>query len=488
MSQDNIAQSHSNVPDEIDPDAVSDTNTTKPPLPEEMEPIILAHAVHNDQCVKMAAKALDPKMFTSKAYKMLFAVVKEQYEQTGKRASLGTLKALCEIELQQMKPKDQTWQRGMVNTICDYSEAPDPEIICRQISSLAAQWHTGQAFSKYIESRDLPTLLDAMDEVRRRTAVEIPNALETLPEMMERLEAEEWLLPNWLEFGSLALLSGDPFSGKSNIMAELYAAIAKGGKFGHHQAARCGILVIDAENKRRIFAKRLDAALAGDRGDIDSLLIRIVPEQMSFPLADVEVLRQLIQSAKASTRQDRILVVVDTLRSVFSADEMENDEMKSLLYPLQRVAQEENAAILVLHHRPKSGAKYAGQTSIAGACDFLWMWESDKLTQIGHLTLEGTRGDNDGPMSFEYRNGKNHFRTTAAKEQSVEELIINTVLDAGTINQKELVKVVGNLVKGDVGQRKLVEKIHAFVDAGTLEAVKGPRTTVLYRIPDTLQE
>ena len=273
--------------------------------------------------------------------------------------------------------------------------------------------------------------------------------LEEWPSIMNQQEKESWLIKNWIEFGSLAMLSGDPFSGKSHILAEVVAGIAKHGSFGRYELPQTPILLIDAENKRRILVKRISGAMGdGGNGRLEKLFFRVDTTQLRMPIQigdSADTIRQLIQDVKRRTGEDRVFVIIDTLRSVFAADEMETGDMKQLLYPLQRIAIEENAAILILHHRPKNGAKYSGQTSIAGACDYLWMWDSDKDTGIGKLSLEGIRGDHEKILEFKLLDGRNCWLKDDSAEDTEDEIIsiVQSVLEAEKeLPFEELVKAV----------------------------------------------
>lgn len=294
------------------------------------------------------------------------------------------------------------------------------------------------------------------------------ESLNTWEYVMENQESEDWLIPNWLEFGSLAMINGDPFSGKSHILTKIYAGIIKNGEFGRYKnIPKCAILLFDAENKKRILVKRLGGELDGDFSEVGKYLYRYNPEYkaLPIPIADAPAfIQSQIQEIKKKTGLERVFVVVDTLRSIFKADEMETGEMKDLLYPLQRVAQAENAAILILHHRPKSGAAYSGQSAIAGCLDYQWLWESDPLTMVGKLTLYGTRGDREPPMGFKLENGKNRYIDALEQFQTAEDQVRNLVMDVlkdgAKVKQGELWKAVQNRWTGStVGRDKLITMI-----------------------------
>lgn len=296
---------------------------------------------------------------------------------------------------------------------------------------------------------------------------------------------DEWLLEDWIEFGSLAMLTGDPFSGKSCIVAELMAAIARGGDFGRYKVCNCPILLIDLENKPRRIVQRLSRAVDYDDECLDGRYGRIeMPESLlPYDPKKIEaIISQCMHMYDPSLFDEfKPLVVIDTYRSAFDANEMDVETSKKLLYPLQRVAQRTDAAILILHHRPKSGAKYSGQTSIPGALDYMWMWESDIETREAKLSLTGTRGDLSEPMHFRLNEDHRNVYVSDPTTKDVEDLIVQ-VLQAGELPQKEIVKSVRSLM-GDSspGIHKLRSMITSMADSALI-ARHGKGTKISYSL------
>ena len=168
-------------------------------------------------------------------------------------------------------------------------------------------------------------------------------------------QKEDWLIENWLEFGSIGMLTGDPFSGKSSIVTEIISSIARSTPFGEQFLPRCPILSIDLENRERIQVKRLARATENNLESLKGIYSSVYLPEDYLPL-DAGRVEWLIDKWKTFQNGAKPFVVIDTFRSAFDASEMDVDQVKKLLYPLQRVAQRQNAAILILHHRPKNGS------------------------------------------------------------------------------------------------------------------------------------
>jgi hypothetical protein len=295
-------------------------------------------------------------------------------------------------------------------------------------------------------------------------------------------QTEDWLMPNWLEFGSLGMLCGEPFARKSHLMAELQATIFRDGHFGPHKVQPCCMLVIDLENRENKWTKRLANALGESVDVMDNVLRRWNPDEDELPFNPSSI-EGMIKEVKKEMGGEKIFVVIDTLRSAFDESEMDTDEMKRLLYPLQRVAQRTNAAILIIHHRPKNKAFYSGQTAIAGALDFLWVFDSDKETLRGTLSLAGGRDDPDKAMVFELRDGKNYYVPDAQPEQV--ERLVREALGKGALNQEQLVKAVISRWVGRDDQQPSKPTIRKVIDGmvgNVLVMSKGEKNAKLYTL------
>ena len=142
---------------------------------------------------------------------------------------------------------------------------------------------------------------------------------------------------------------------------------------------------------------------------------------------------------------------------------------------------------MILHHRPKSGATYSRQTSIAGACDYLWLWTSDKSTSIGKLELVGTRGDPEQPLKFKLADGKNEWIPNNHDESEEQQNNIITMLEKvlhdGEMKQSDLVKQIQNLWIG--GEVPGVNKIRDVFDSLVGEILisrKGEKNATYYSL------
>lgn len=450
---------------------------------------ILALLLKDEEFARYNIPLISPKWWDDDCYQAIFGSLAKHWTEFNRLPDDWVLiNELREI-YKDRPPEIQLAYPATVRMLFDFVDCEGREYLSGKVREFAAKEIINR---RWVEWHENGMKVSDMDVVHLgyQEALNILDAAKnsqiSWDEMEATLEQEAWLLPDWLEFGSLGFLCGDPFAGKSHLTAEIIAGIVKYGTFGPYDVAQCPILLCDAENKRRSNYKRIITALEGDKEPIRNLFSRLNTAAITLPWpikGAVEKLREEIRKAKAMFASDRIFVIVDTMRSVFGADEMETQQMKDLLYPLQRMAQEENAAILVLHHRPKSGATYGGQTAIAGAADYLWLWETDD-SMVGTLSLIGTRGDRQQPVMFKLENGRNRWQQGAKPINHLPSMLEDILANGKKMSQADLAKEVKTLWKLKTGEKepgrdKIRDEIEKLVGLSLVKE-PGEHNTYLY--------
>lgn len=423
----------------------------------------IAAILSDPEISEKAIKFVKGDYFTNEAHVIVMDIVIDVYKKYQGHPNKEVIRNMLIDRLAERDPSVILHLRTEIESVYDYYI---PEMVeVKYMMDEMQNWVRLQAVRLSLKDcySDMDITADKIID-NLKTSIESDKSMckseeiyQSWADVLANQEQEEWLIQHWLEFGSLGMLSGDPFSGKSHIIAEIITSIVSTGKFARYDVPKCAVLIIDAENKKRVFSKRLKNALGEGKEEAPQPYLRRVDSskiQLPIPLNTApEVIRTMIQDTKKETEQEKVFVVIDTLRSVFAVDEMENADMKNLLYPLQRIAQEENAAILILHHRPKSGANYSGQTSIAGALDYLWMWTSDIEHGIGKLAMKGTRDEYAAPMTFILTNGKNQYVpdpetggvTMSKKKNDIGEMMEVILSDGNSMIQTELIMKIQNM-------------------------------------------
>lgn len=451
-----------------------------------------------------AVKFVKADYFSNEAHKIAMGIVSDFYDTHNEMPEQKALLHLLSTELEERDAAVKLHFMSEIVSLYDYdyySKYSTSKIFLDEACEWAKNQTMKVAFIKgagnsKTMAKELSAALAAIELYDGNTKVTESMADVRAIALTEKVE---WVIPGWLEFGAIGMFTGDPFSGKSCLATEIFTSIGLTGKFARYDnIPKCAILLFDAENRRSKFVQRLNRALEkGNEAALDNLLIRVDCSKITLPMTNEDApgkLRELIQQTKIETGQDKCFVVIDTMRSVFKANEMDNEEMKGLIYPLQRVAQEENAAILILHHRTKGGAAYGGVTAIAGAMDYHWMWESDKSTGLATLSLEGTRDDYQRPIRFCLKDFKNVWlgdSATGAESMSQKKNCIPELLESalknGPKNQSALILELQNLWKVEhpgekpIGKDNLRELIVSY-EGSIVIGTPGPNNSKVYKL------
>ena len=215
----------------------------------------------------------------------------------------------------------------------------------------------------------------------------MPRALKLKPALTARPASQvvpqsvAWLWPGRLALGKLAMLDADPGMGKSILTLELCARLSAGRPFpdGSPVPGPCSSLLLNAEDsdhdtvlpRLRALGADLDRVFLQPREDPDTGMPLRIPTQ-------VGVLAQNI--ARTGAR----LVVIDPVVAFLapSVNNSNDQSVRQALYPLARLAEARQCAILMVRHLTKRGGTtslYRGGGSIGfvGACRSVWLLARD---------------------------------------------------------------------------------------------------------------
>lgn len=171
-----------------------------------------------------------------------------------------------------------------------------------------------------------------------------------------------WLWRGRIAAGMLAILDGDPGLGKSTLLSDLTARITRGMPMPGEDigSAPAGVVLISfEEHQGAVMTPRLVAAGA----DLCRVAIWNL-DDVSFNLVDsLAVLADMIRAVGAK------LVVIDPLMAALptSLNAHRDQDVRSVLAPLSKLAENTSAAILMVRHLNKAGgvsAVYRGGGSI----------------------------------------------------------------------------------------------------------------------------
>jgi hypothetical protein len=156
----------------------------------------------------------------------------------------------------------------------------------------------------------------------------------------------------------VAVLTGDPGAGKSMLALALSAAKVRGESIAGIGCSEGTVVYLDAENGYGEIHRRLHS-------------LGVPLEGVTVVEADGINLRDEDDFAGLGALVEHYgpaLLVLDSLTALWpGANERKTEDVAPTLYALKRLAERQEVAILVLHHRPKDGGEYRGTTAIAAA-------------------------------------------------------------------------------------------------------------------------
>lgn len=229
-----------------------------------------------------------------------------------------------------------------------------------------------------------------------------------------------WLWPGRIPRGRMTLLVGRPGGGKSFATADFAARVSTGRDWPDGTPCTAGsVLLCSAEDDPAdTIAPRLIAHDA-DRSRIHLLTgVRFSRDDGSeservFTLHDLDPLRQALE-----TLDDCRLILVDPIGSYLGgqADAHRDNEVRGVLAPLCKIAEEHDAALLVVSHTRKSAAAHADDTAM-GSRAFTGLARSvlhlmadpDDDTQRRRLLLPGKNNLAERPAGLAFDIGPGVF-------------------------------------------------------------------------------
>ena len=218
----------------------------------------------------------------------------------------------------------------------------------------------------------------------RATAQEAPpnaGALVTICAGAVAIEPVSWLWPDRIARGKLNIIAGDPGLAKSTITISMAAVVTgKGGRFGVRlwpDGARCkvngSVVFLSAEDDAEdTLCPRLKAAGA------DLSRVHIVQSVLTGYTGEGEPSEKLFSLQKDLHQLDKkleqlgdvALLVIDPVTAYLDGiDSNKNSDVRGTLAPLKTLAYKHNAAVVLISHVNKDGAR--ALTSVNGSLAFV---------------------------------------------------------------------------------------------------------------------
>ena len=243
-----------------------------------------------------------------------------------------------------------------------------------------------------------------------------PTSLSRQPDLVCMADIQptkiDWLWPNRIPVGRLSLLVGRPGAGKSFLTCDLAARISKGEPWpdGSKNVEGSVMFITTEDDPNDTIRPRLDAHNA----NVSKVhLLRGInvlkgpntePDESAFTLKDVDQLAEAVRQVK-----DCRLVVIDPVGSFIGkgTDSHRDNEVRSLLTPVIKIAESHGIAVLVVMHRRKSEAMFAddtamGSTAFTGLARAVWHLSSDPDDPARRLLVPGKCNQSAQPTGMAF--------------------------------------------------------------------------------------
>jgi len=251
--------------------------------------------------------------------------------------------------------------------------------IVKEKSSMRKLWEKGQRLIQAIENGSDQSVIDNIREKINKSDNANLNAEFKTESWREIIGSEEpelnYLIEDLILVGCLILLGGKPKVGKSLLGLLIALSIALGVSLWDKKVKQGGVLFISTEDGKIRLKKRI-WKMIGNPNKYQPNFEFYINELNLSDMKAFKALKSKVLELKPK------LIVLDPLINIFKKGELNSaGDMNLLLRPLQDLAKETGAAILVIHHARKSGSDdpldtIQGSITITGVADGILILKS----------------------------------------------------------------------------------------------------------------
>jgi hypothetical protein len=223
-------------------------------------------------------------------------------------------------------------------------------------------------------------------------------------ELARSARPPQWLARGFVETDSLAVIAGDPATGKSFVALDLAFCVATAQPFHGMPVDPGPALLIVGEGANGL-GRRLRALeiVRGVRLEGLPLHISTQPAALTDP-ADARALEEIVATFSREHGPPK-LIVFDTLaRSIGPADENSNSDVSRAVAVLDRLRAATGACALAVHHVGHgSKDRPRGASALPAACDWVWLVERGEDGVIRARCTKSKDSEPPSPLAFELR-------------------------------------------------------------------------------------
>lgn len=217
-----------------------------------------------------------------------------------------------------------------------------------------------------------------------------------LSDLAKLAATSQWVVPGYLERGTVAFLYGKPSSMKSFVALDTSLRLTAGADPLGRAADPAPTVYFAGEGQSELARRVLGAASdwGGERGQLLERGFELVSRVPN--LLDPQEVDDLIKQWDAVRPG---LITIDTFAlAVAGANEDSSGEMGPALLRLKQIATELGCAVLVIHHTVKSGEHERGSSAIRAAADVMLRADRPGKELSLRLTMDKSRGAEVAPV------------------------------------------------------------------------------------------
>jgi putative DNA primase/helicase len=244
----------------------------------------------------------------------------------------------------------------------------------------------------------------------------------------------DWLWQDRLACGTLAMLSGDPGSGKTWVALAIAAALSRGRvPSTNHTLQPCTVLYASAANGAAELIRPRFAQLDGDPARL--ILLRGVltasAQPASLSLRDTPMLEDALHRTQAR------LLIIDPLHSyLWALDRHRANDSARAFDSLARLAEKHRCCILLVRHLRKRGRGLTSiELSAAVRTEFIAGSSPDAPTQPALVQVKSNLGCLASSLGYLIDN-TGAFSWTGPSALTPEEVMMDRPIDAGLPKRK----------------------------------------------------
>lgn len=380
-----------NDPDLQDPDA-SDLSSPPFKFDAEIQNQILAAMLQNREMLALASEAIKPNAFTERTHKTIAKIAIDFWT---RYRDLPTADIMAD-ELR-VAVKDEKTKAAYIARLKISYELPHELLKYDYLRDQMAAFGKQAAFLR-VYNKNLSDLAEGkcdISELKKRFCEDIEKieALEVSEETLKALDAIQYFesadavqrecwLEGWIMSHSLHLFVGSKKIGKSTLVHSLIPSLITGKPwFGKLATVPTHVLYLDYENPRDYVRDNLLAQMPRDQWhEVRDRFL--APNVLPVALTG-EWLKQFLEHNKLTGK--KVVIFVDSAYAAFNGLfvglkrvwDNQGTDVRSAMKPLEEVARQYGAAIVVVHHDNKAGDT-AGNAQWEAAVDYVWHYEAER--------------------------------------------------------------------------------------------------------------